>query len=152
MTAPTRPGCILLADVSEAQHAVDWRFLRAQGVRGVIVRASEGEWHPDPFWTLHATSAAEDGALPVGSYHAFHPRHADPTDQARRYMDRAYDRTALAPALDVELAEGQPLDVVAERALDALAWLADAWGKTPWLYTGADFGAQLAAEIGRAHV
>ena len=61
----TRPGCILLADVSEAQRSVDWRALRAQGVRAAIVRASEGQWHPDPRWEQHARSAAEIGRAHV---------------------------------------------------------------------------------------
>lgn len=143
MTAPARPGHLLVVDVSEAQGPQAWARLAYQGARAAIVRASEGQWHPDPMWEPHARGAAVAGLM-VGSYHAFHPRHPDPTEQARRYCDRAYSLTMLAPALDVELPEGQPLRLVAERALVCLEELDRLWSKRPWLYSGSDFLAQLA--------
>lgn len=147
-----RPGHILVVDVSEAQWPQAWSRLADRGVRAAIVRASEGQWHPDPMWWAHAEGAAHAGLM-VGSYHAFHPRHADPREQARRYCDRAYDITMLAPALDVErlikgeaasTVEGIPLALVAERALACLVELDRLWLKRPWLYSGSDFLAQLA--------
>lgn len=66
MAAPT-----LVVDLSHWNPTPDWRALKAGGIVGVILKATEGQTYVDK--TFHGRSrAARDAGLAVSSYHFLH--------------------------------------------------------------------------------
>jgi lysozyme len=106
-TIPKTPADhVLVIDVSRFQgQAFDFVAASSAGAVGAIVKATEGASYVDPAYELDARTAAAAG-LQVGSYHVFHPDQ-DPEEQAKHYRAIAFDRTALCPVIDFELASKQ---------------------------------------------
>lgn len=94
-------------DVSEFQgSAIDWQRVKAAGVKGVIVKATDGLGSPDPLFEHHAKGAAA-ADLWIGAYHYMHmreaPRPQDVVQQAREFAKRYNDAGCrIWPGLDVE--------------------------------------------------
>lgn len=74
----------LVVDLSHHQPDVDFHALKAGGIVGVILKATEGTTYVDD--TFHARrSAAIEAGLCVSSYHFLKPGNYD--DQMRHYVD-----------------------------------------------------------------
>ncbi|HKE17198.1 MAG TPA: GH25 family lysozyme [Kofleriaceae bacterium] len=90
-------------DVSKWQGEVDWRAVRAAGIRFAFVRVSDGLTVPDEAFARNWRAAREAGVL-RGAYQYFRPEE-DPVEQADLLLAtmgalRAGD---LPPALDLEV-------------------------------------------------
>ena len=151
--AATRPGSALGIDVASHQHpggvAINWRSVRASGVRFVLVKATEGAGRAGTDATNHWFGADWSGAqaagLLRGAYHYARPRLplSSAASDARRFV--AVIRSAghgggeLAPVLDLEVTGG-----LGAKNLSAwtAAWLTEVTrltGRTPTIYTGRGF-------------
>lgn len=76
---------ILLLDVSHWQGAMDWNVAKSKGVRGAIIKASEGTtWRDDQF----ARNVSECKRLGIawGAYHYFYPT-LNALQQASNFID-----------------------------------------------------------------
>ena len=116
-----------LVDVSSNNHPngspIDWCDLTRQGVRGVIVKASEGTGYLNP-WLARDSHGARAAGLLVGYYHFAHPGQGGPAAEVD-YFARCVQELPheLGLALDLEVTEGlswPELASWAEGFLDAL--------------------------------
>jgi lysozyme len=88
-------------DISVYEPRVDWRILRSQGVRFVMVRATSGIGYVDPRFAEHWAGARREGIL-RGAYHYLIAQQ-DPTQQANLFIRTVgSDRGELPPILDFE--------------------------------------------------
>jgi len=91
-------------DASHYQELIDWKRVKASGIRFAILKASEGVGYEDPMFEQNVRGALENGILP-GSYHFFLPR-LDPVQQAKHYSSVLKDslgkRACLPPCIDLE--------------------------------------------------
>lgn len=82
--------------------AIDWVKVKADGVLGVYVKASEGATYKDPKLAQNLNGARAVG-LPVGAYHFAHPETSNALDEAKNFVAQLktvqYD---FMPVLDLE--------------------------------------------------
>lgn len=96
-----------MIDVSEYQGLVDWPAVKQSGVLRAYVKATEGTTLVDKFVAQNVTAARAAG-IQVGLYHYAHPANS-PLDEARHFLNTTAKLRKggdLAPALDLELADG----------------------------------------------
>lgn len=97
-------------DVSAWQHpngaAIDWPQVRASGVTGVVIKATQGVWYRNPDFHADAAAAAAAG-LVVGAYHFAGVLH-DGAAQEAAYFHAAVQGVAcpLGYWLDLETTGG----------------------------------------------
>lgn len=73
-------------DLSKFQTGVNFQKVKAAGVDGVIVKATEGTGSVSPAWTtMQYPGKAKAVGLPVGSYHFALPT-SNPTAEAQHYV------------------------------------------------------------------
>jgi len=138
------PPNSLVIDVSQAQKPIDWQAVKAGGIAGVIVRATQGiaTSHPvgvDTAFVQHIDGALAAG-LKVGVYHAFIASR-DGNAQAQFFHSTVapyLDKLSFPLAIDVELDNGQTPDVITGRLFDMASTL-EALGQKPVIYTSAGF-------------
>jgi len=136
-------------DVSKWQGEVNWRAVRAAGVRFAFVRVSDGTTVLDPTFARNWQAARAAGVL-RGAYQYFRPEE-DPVEQADLLLSsmgalRAGD---LPPALDLEVSgDVEPREVVRRvgRWIDRVR---TATGVKPIIYTSALHWATLAGNSRR---
>jgi lysozyme len=136
-------------DVSKWQGAVNWRKVRAAGVRFAFVRVSDGTTVLDPTFARNWRAARAAGVL-RGAYQFFRPEE-DPDEQADLLLAtmgalRAGD---LPPALDLEVSgDVEPRELVRRvgRWVDRVR---KATGVKPIVYTSALHWATLAGNSRR---
>lgn len=140
--APTHPPII---DVSEAQGVIDWPRFRAAGVTTAIIRATQGDAHSIPVGRDRRFSDNITGALAAGvqvsTYHAFLAA-VDGSAQADFYADALapyLSALALPVAVDVEIDNGKPPNVVADRLFALLTRLEQRLGYKARIYTSQGF-------------
>ncbi len=145
-------------DVSQWQGDIDWRMVRAAGVRFAYIKATEGGDHLDAKFNDNWTGAKRAG-MPRGAYHFVHwcrPAH----EQALWFMlNVPPDVDALPPVLDLEWnahLKTCPKRVQPDRALEMVRVLLAAMqaytGKRPIIYTDAVFYAEvLRGSLGKQH-
>lgn len=98
---------IAIADISDHQYEVDFHKLRAQGVRGVIIKASEGfDWKTKK---IERFEQAKEAGLLVGAYHFGRPDLHDEEDAPQieranfdEVIERAGIRLDFLPVYDFE--------------------------------------------------
>lgn len=98
---------IAIADISDHQYQVDFHKLRASGVRGVIIKASEGfDWKTKK---IERFKEAKDAGLLVGAYHFGRPDLHDEDDAPQieranfdEVIERAGVRLDFLPVYDFE--------------------------------------------------
>ena len=98
---------IAIADISDYQYSVDFEALRAEGVRGVIIKASEGfDWQTKK---VERFREAKEAGLLVGAYHFGRPDlHSEAYAPERErgnfnsVIDQAGIRLDLKPVYDFE--------------------------------------------------
>src|SRR5947209_2875275 len=131
-------------DVSSHDHTVadiDWAAVAGSGVRFAYVKATEGTFYTNPYFTTDYQSARNNG-LYAGAYVFGRPDLGDPVGQADYFLDRSLwtgDSQNLIPFLDLEWPYG---------ALHLPA----CWGLTPaqmtaWIH---GFLTEVQSRIGRA--
>ena len=136
-------GFIEGIDVSKWQGAVNWQRVRAAGKQFAFARVSDGTRVIDPCFDTHW---AELGRLGFyrGVYQMFRASQ-DPQAQADLLVQKVgtLGPGDLPPVLDLELSDGQPNDVVIERALLWLKTVEEHLGHAPIVYTAHYFWKQL---------
>lgn len=99
----TRPnGVPSVIDVSHWQGPINWTQLYGQGVRGVIIKATNGAFQTDDRY-LKNVARARDAGIRVGSYHFMLSAH-DPEAQADNFLSNSSTgkKGDFLHALDVE--------------------------------------------------
>ncbi|MEE2521401.1 GH25 family lysozyme [Pseudarthrobacter sp. J75] len=135
-------------DVSGWQGNVDWKTVKANGAVFAYVKASEGPWTLNDYFSQQYNGAANAGLI-RGAYHFARPDRSSGADQARVFMASGGTWTAngitLPPALDLE---SQPSSYGSDPCYgrtpaQLTAWTQDfvrtmlaATGKAPMIYTG----------------
>ena len=87
---------IAIADISDHQHAVDFEMLRSEGVRGVIIKASEG--FDLQTKRIERFREAKEAGLLVGGYHFGRPdlhNEEDAPERERANFDDVIDRCGI---------------------------------------------------------
>jgi LysM repeat protein len=88
-----------IIDISHHQKSVDFSRVKAAGISGVIVKATEGVQYVDPAFHTHAKGAVAAG-LPVGAYHLI--RATPIGQQARDFLAAVKQYKLQMVAIDVE--------------------------------------------------
>lgn len=138
------PGASII-DVSQAQKPINWQAVKAAGIVGVMVRATQGvrESQPvgvDTTFVQHVEGALAAG-LRVGAYHAYIP-HRDPIEQALFFAAVTapyHERLTLGYALDAELDYGMDAAVITERLYQLARAVASGLDTKPIIYTSLNF-------------
>lgn len=145
-------------DVSQWQGDIDWRMVRAAGIRFAYIKATEGGDHLDAKFNDNWAGAKRAG-VPRGAYHFVYwcrPAH----EQALWFMlNVPPDVDALPPVLDLEWnahSKTCPKRVQPDHALEVVRVLLAAMqaytGKPPIIYTDAAFYAEvLRGRLGPQH-
>ena len=101
-----------MIDVSSNNHEggapIDWVTVHTAGVRGVMIKATEGESYVNPWLVTDAHGAVAAG-LHVGYYHYARPGESAPEAQANNCWQHVKDLPRdLGISLDLEVAEAMP--------------------------------------------
>lgn len=122
---------VLILDVSNAQGRVDFKQVANHGIKGVFLKATEGETYVDPTFKSFRT-AANNAGLHVGYYHFARPDiHSDPTISANEFckvVGKVGTRD-LRPVLDFETASTKLSNA------DQVGW-ARWWNRIVWKKLG----------------
>jgi GH25 family lysozyme M1 (1,4-beta-N-acetylmuramidase) len=123
-------------DVSYYQGTIDWRAVRAAGVRFAYVRVSDGLTHIDSEFDRNWAEARAHGVL-RGAYQFFRPGR-DAAAQADLLLERMgpLGPGDLPPVLDVETADGVSPEALVAGVRTWLARVEAATGRRPIVYTG----------------
>lgn len=110
-------------DISSWQHPngapIDWPKVKAAGVQGVLIKATQGDWYVNPDFRADAEGALAQGLL-VGAYHFAEPGSSTVEIQAQYFLQNvAGIALALGAWYDLEQTGGL--------AGFELGNLADAW-------------------------
>jgi len=137
-------------DDTNPNNAINWQTAKNNGIKFVILKATEGLIIKDQVYTQGKNNLS--GILPRGSYH-FYRTAGNPVDQAKYYYDYA-GTTELPPMLDLEdyykeLPTGNALVNVVVQMLKAID---DKFGKETILYTSPNiiknyFGSAINSDI-----
>ena len=124
-------------DVSNHQGVIDWSSVAADGVRFAYVKATEGKTFVDPYFASNWAAAPAAGVR-VGAYHFF-SLCSSGQDQAESFLRTAPpSRTALPPALDLEILSGcadRPPPALVQAELDTFVNRVErAWGEKLLIY------------------
>lgn len=136
-------GFIEGIDVSKWQGTVNWQRVRSAGKQFAFARVSDGTRVIDPCFD---SNWAELGRLGLfrGVYQMFRASQ-DPQAQAELLVRKVgtLGPGDLPPVLDLELTDGQPNEVVIERAQLWLKSVEEQLGHAPIVYTAHYFWKQL---------
>ena len=123
-------------DVSKYQGEIDWPAVAASGVDFGMARIADGLTFPDATFQRNYAGMRANGITP-GSYYFFEPRQ-DAVAQANAIVaaltTAGFGIGDLPPAIDVEVAGGQPPATVAAKVRTAVTRIQDALGVTPFIY------------------
>jgi lysozyme len=128
-----------VVDVSHHQGTVDFGAVRGDGIRGVMIKASEGTNYIDSKYKSYHSAAQQAGLL-CGAYHF--GRHGDGVAQADHFLHATdpHDKTLLALDLEWVMAgnvQGDPMTLnQAERFVERLRHVTGRW---PGVYTSSAF-------------
>jgi lysozyme len=129
-------------DVSHHQGEIDWRALRASGVRFADIKATEGVRFRDPRFAENWRRSREAG-IPRGAYHYFSMCLPGAKQAANFIAATPVEAGSLPHALDVEQMEPCPRGKrVANPAAEITAFLnavEKRFGRRPLIYTNRDF-------------
>lgn len=146
---------IPIIDVSQHQGTIDWMAVAASGIKGAMVKASEGIGYTDPLFRRNAVGAPAAG-LAVGFYHYARPETGNTASQeAEAFIEAIGTLPSIFPhALDLEDDKDHRVSALGSKYLTewAFEWLETVerrTGRRAMIYTGASFartflGAKLA--------
>lgn len=131
---------VKVIDVSHHQKSIDWKAVKADGVEGVFVKATEGGSYIDMKLSSHAIGAAAAG-LKIGFYHYARPElNAPETEAANFFRNVKQYRADFPHVLDVE---GEADNIGPDRLTAwCVRWLQEVerlTGHAAMIYTGASF-------------
>jgi len=130
-------------DVSHYQGTINWKQVAQDKVSFAYIKATGGETYTDPdfFHNWHHVRTTD---IRRGAYHFFFAAD-DPVDQAKHFLSKISDLREhdLPPALDLEVSDHMPAEIVAERALVWLKEVEKSTKRIPVLYTNSSFGSQI---------
>lgn len=126
------PGLNAVVDLSHHNASVSFAKAKADGIVGVIYKATQGTNYIDPTYAARRTAALGEGLL-WGAYHF--GTGASGEAQAKHFLDTVQpDRTTLL-ALDFE-ADPQGPDMTLEQAHAFISYVFTKTGRYPGLYGG----------------
>ena len=128
-------------DVSHWQGRIDWDRIARGNVDFAIIKATEGTWMVDPWYTRNRTRARRAGIL-FSAYHYANPsrRAGDAIREANWFVRKAkLDGTNLIPALDLEESGGLRPAQLQRWTLQWLRRVEHRLGVKPMLYTSPGF-------------
>lgn len=105
---PSEPVKATVIDVSNHQGDIDWKKVKADGVRGVYLKLSEGEDWPDPSMTKLRIQEIKKAGLEYGWYHFLRPKNRDAAREARYFIKCAEELGGWGdwlPVADIEVTE-----------------------------------------------
>lgn len=113
---------IEVIDISGWQHpggaGINWTEVKASGVAGVIIKATQNTNYTNPYWKQDAEGALAAGLL-IGAYHYAVPGGPPPAEQASYFHSVASEfECALGYWLDLEQTDGRPWAEVGQWAKD----------------------------------
>lgn len=127
--------CNVVIDLSHNNANVDLARAKADGVLGLIHKATQGTGFSDPTYSVRRDLAKQAGLL-WGAYHF--ATAADPVAQARFFLRVANLVPGDLVVLDFELNEASPNNTMTpDQASTFISTVQDATGITPGLYGGA---------------
>lgn len=133
---------VKIIDVSHHQERIDWKAVKADGVAGAIIKATEGKSGIDMKYSSNALGATAAG-LKVGFYHYAHPEKNDPFSEAANFFRTVSGSRADFPhVLDVEGEADNIAGGGAALTAWCITWLKEVerlTGHPAMLYTGASF-------------
>jgi lysozyme len=134
-------SCNVIIDLSHNNRNVDFQRVQADGIQGIIHKATQGSGFADPVYATRR-GAAKNAGLKWGAYHF--GTAADPVAQARFFLKVAN----LAPhdlmVLDFEPNPANPNNTMTlDQARAFIRTVQEATGITPGLYGGAYLKEQL---------
>jgi lysozyme len=139
------PPSNVIIDLSHHNESVDLARAHADGIQGVIHKATQGSAFVDPTFADRRKGATGVGIL-WGAYHF--GTAADPVEQARFFLSVATPGAEDLIVLDFEVNESKPSNTMSlEQAHAFIATVQDAIGRTPGLYGGAYLKTQLGNSI-----
>lgn len=118
-------------DLSHWQSVTDWQPVRAAGIAGVILKATQGSGWTDPTFLSRALAAKAAGLL-VGAYHFLDA--TNPSAQATHFLSTAGSLPLLA--LDIEENGLSTGTVTVEQAAEVAMMIAARRGRAPLIYIG----------------
>jgi lysozyme len=135
-------SCNVVIDLSHNNANVDLARARADGVQGLIHKATQGSGFSDPAYPARRDQARQAGLL-WGAYHF--ATAADPVVQARFFLRVADITPGDLLVLDFEVNEASPNNTMTlDQARTFISTVQDATGITPGLYGGAYLKEQMA--------
>jgi GH25 family lysozyme M1 (1,4-beta-N-acetylmuramidase) len=145
---PTDDAPLLGVDVSRWNGTVDWEAAYADGVRFVMVKATESDWYQSPTYQDQYDGAYSAGMI-RGAYHFATPDDTDGATQARWFVENGGDWTAdgytLPGVLDIEYNPYGSTCYGLSKS-DMIAWITDfneeyiaLTGRAPLVYTNQDW-------------
>ncbi|REE68672.1 lysozyme [Paenibacillus taihuensis] len=142
---------VKIIDVSHHQNVIDWGKVRADGVEGAFIKATDGRLGVDSNFSSNATDARAAG-LPVGFYHFGHPEVNNAIAEAKHFAETVRGFESQFPhVLDVEGDAGKLKS--AELTKWCIAWLTEVQrltGHRTMIYTSASFArTSLGKDLGR---
>jgi GH25 family lysozyme M1 (1,4-beta-N-acetylmuramidase) len=103
--SPTPAASVEGVDVSSHQGNVNWSALWARGVRFAYVKATEGNFYRNPYFTQQYNGSYNVGMI-RGAYHFATPDDSSGANQANYFIDRgggwSKDGKTLPGVLDIE--------------------------------------------------
>jgi lysozyme len=146
------PGATTVAgiDVSSYQATVDWPKVRAAGREFAFLRAVRQDTSVDAQFSTNWKGTKAAGVL-RGAYLFFSPS-VDVDKQVAALVSALDAEGGLQPGdlpvvLDVEIADGLPIDTVAARAKDWLTKAEARFGVRPIVYTSSGFATPMAGAL-----
>jgi lysozyme len=133
--------CNVIIDLSHNNQNVDVTRAQADGIRGILHKASQGTGFADPAYAARREAAKNTGLL-WGAYHF--ATAADPVAQARFFLKVATPSPQDLIVLDFETNEAKPSNTMSlEQAHAFIGAVQDATGAALGLYGGAYLKEQL---------
>ncbi len=134
-------------DISKYQGTVNFKSVRAAGVRYIFVRATEGNTYQDPDFKSNFASARANG-LAVSAYHFYETNDA-PDTQLENYTSLVSLHPGdLPPVIDIEKLHNQDQSDLTENLKTFLSGLESHYKVKPIIYSGRNFSNAYLTEFG----
>lgn len=127
-------------DVSYWQAEIDWKRVRATGVRFAFIKATEGIAYTDSTFEANWKGAGANGLL-RGAYCFFHPNQ-DARQQAARFLRTIRDQGSdpeLPCSIDLEVTDAIPNKKIISGVKVWLEEVTQGLGRRPMIYSGVAF-------------
>ncbi|MBD8044218.1 lysozyme [Arthrobacter sp. Sa2BUA2] len=151
LAASWMPPGIQGIDVSSHQSNVDWQGVWNQGARFAYVKATEGTYYKNPFYSQQYNGSKNTGMV-RGAYHFAIPSRGSAATEANYFVNNgggwSADGSTLPPLLDIEY---NPYPQLGNTCYDMTAGQMVSWirefsntikartGRTPMIYTTTDW-------------